>query len=109
MAKVALVYNLKKTKTADLPSDYFDNPEPFYKPDSDIPFHTRVENRTWQDKSRTIMARTREWKLILSETRPPELYNMDDGWVEKENVVDRGEFAAVRRMLEARLHSLWRW
>jgi hypothetical protein len=32
------------------------------------------------------MARTRGWKLILNETRPPELYHMAGGWIEKENV-----------------------
>ena len=32
------------------------------------------------------MARTRSWKLILSETHPPELYHMDGGWAERENL-----------------------
>jgi hypothetical protein len=34
------------------------------------------------------MARTFDWKLILNETRPPELYHMAGGWIEKEDVAD---------------------
>lgn len=94
---------------SDLPPNYFDDPEPAYKPDSDIPFHTRVERLTWKNDSKTIMARTREWKLILSETRAAELYKMGDGWNEKENVANKREFAEVRKVLEAKLKSVWKW
>lgn len=31
---------------SDLATDYFDHPEPVYNPDSEVPFHTRVERLT---------------------------------------------------------------
>ncbi len=55
------------------------------------------------------MARTQEWKLILSESRPTELYRMNGGWVERQNVAERPEYGSVRRDLEQRLHAFWRW
>ena len=94
---------------SDLPPDYFDNPEPAYDPDSDVPFHTRVENLTWKAENKTAVARTARWKLILNETRPPELYDMANGWIEKENLADRRAFKKVRRMLEARIKNIWKW
>ncbi len=94
---------------SDLPPNYFDNPEPAYDPDSDVPFHTRVENLTWKAENRTAMARTSQWKLILNESRMPELYNMAEGWIEKENLADKPDFNKVRRALEARIKNVWKW
>ncbi|MHC4533168.1 MAG: sulfatase family protein [Planctomycetota bacterium] len=94
---------------SDLPPNYFDNPEPAYKPDSDVPFHSRVENLTWKAENKTVMARTARWKLILNETRPPELYDMANGWIEKENLADKQEFKKIRRTLEAKIKKLWKW
>jgi len=94
---------------SDLPPNYFNNPEPPYKHDSDVPFHTRIENLTWKDDHRTVMARTREFKLILNESRSPELYHMDDKWIEKENIADKKEFASQRKSLEAKIKSVWKW
>jgi arylsulfatase A-like enzyme len=94
---------------SDLPSKYFDNPEPAYDPDSDVPFHSRVENLTWQAENKTAMARTARWKLILNETRPPELYDMGNGWIEKENLADRQDLTKIRRTLEAKINKLWKW
>ena len=94
---------------SDLPPNYFDDPEPAYDPDSDVPFHSRVQKYTWKAESRTVMARTREWKLILNETRPPELYKMANGWIEKENVADKPAFRNIRKVLEAKINQVWKW
>jgi hypothetical protein len=47
--------------------------------------------------------------VLLSESRPPELYRMNDGWIERENVAERAEHAAVRRDMEQKLWAFWRW
>lgn len=93
----------------DLPEDYFDDPLPYYDPDSNQPFHYRVQELTWEGKFRTVMARTKNWKLILSETRPPELYHMEGGWTEKENVADDPAYAEVLSSLKAKLDKVWSW
>lgn len=94
---------------SDLPPNYFDDPEQPYDPDSDVPFHTRVENLTWKAESRTAMVRTSHWKLILNETRSPELYKMAEGWTEKENLAEKRDFRSVRRTLEAKIRDVWKW
>jgi arylsulfatase A-like enzyme len=94
---------------SDLPKDYFDNPEPAYKPDSDIPFHTRIEKLTWKTENRIAMARTLDWKLILNESRPPELYNMAGNRIEQENVIEKQEYTAIRTSLEKTIESIWKW
>ena len=94
---------------SDLPEGYFDHPEPPLRQDSDVPFHSRVERLTWQAENRTAMARTDEWKLILNETRPPELYHMAGGWIERENVAGEREHRKVRQSLEQKIGELWRW
>ena len=93
----------------DLPDGYWDNPEPYFNPDSNIPFHTRVENITWTAQYRTVMARTRDWKLILSESREPELYKMDRGHVEKENVYGQAQYRLVAEELEQSIKTIWDW
>ena len=55
------------------------------------------------------MIRTWEWKLLLSESRPPELYRMNGGWIERKNVADEKENAGVRRDLETQLTRWWQW
>jgi len=94
---------------SDLPPDYFDHPEPAYNPDSDVPFHTRVEQLTWKAENRTAMARTNDWKLILNESRPPELYRVAGGWIERENIAGKREHQQVRRSLEQKIRQVWRW
>jgi hypothetical protein len=53
--------------------------------------------------------RTREWKMILSETRPPELYHLNGEYIERRNVAAAVESASVRRGLEQRLTGWWKW
>lgn len=93
----------------DLPPDYFENPLPYYNPDSDVPFHTRVQPLTWEGKYKTVMARTKDWKLILNETRPPELYRMNGGWIELENIADDPANAGVLEMLKSKIEETWKW
>ena len=92
---------------ADLPDDFF---ETWREPrGNEPPRHSQVLDLTCEAKSRTIMARTRDWKLILSETRPPELYAMEGGTVERENVAGRPETAEIQRRLEAEIRGTWTW
>ncbi len=95
---------------SDLPSDYFDNPQPIFDPNSEVPLHTRIERLTWKPEHKTVMVRTKHWKLIQSETRPPELYhyqNEDDA--EKENVFGRKEYADISKKLAKKIESLGEW
>ncbi len=94
---------------SDLPENYFDHPEPLYEPKSDAPLHQRVQTLTWEAENKTAMARTRDWKLILNESHPPELYYMDGGTVEKKNVIDEPGTRQIRQELESKIQSTWSW
>ncbi len=93
----------------DLPEGYWENPEPYFNPDSDVPFHSRVENLTWTSQYRTVMARTRNWKLILSESHEPELYKMDGGYTENENLYGQAQYSQVAEELERNIKAIWEW
>lgn len=77
--------------------------------DPETPLHSLAEENSSDSKNRYAMIRNHEWKFLRSESRPPELYRMNDGWVERENLAERSEYASVRRDLEQRLHAFWRW
>src|SRR5258708_4089705 len=77
--------------------------------DPALPLHTLVEDGSEQLQYRQSMIRTWEWKLLMSESRPPELYRMNGGWIEFKNVADEKENAGVRRDLETRLTRWWQW
>ncbi|MDZ7722268.1 MAG: sulfatase-like hydrolase/transferase [candidate division KSB1 bacterium] len=94
---------------SDLKDDYFQNPEPRIDLESGDPFHTRIYRRTWKADQRTAMARTRDWKLILNESQPPELYNMNSGYLETENLAKSPEYTKVRKTLEQRIKNNWDW
>jgi arylsulfatase A-like enzyme len=89
----------------DLPKNYFDHPVPYYNPDSDEPFHYRVQHLTWEGKHQTAMIRTKDWKLILSETRPLELYHMNGSWTEKENIANNPDYANIITSLKIKLEK----
>jgi hypothetical protein len=76
---------------------------------SDLPLHTRVMNEDVKPSHRTSVVRAREWKMILSETRAPELYRMNGGYIERENIAGSAQVAGVRRGLEQRLQQWWKW
>ena len=97
---------------SDLPEDYFDDPEaPYFEPpeDADDPFHSRVERLTWQPEERTAMIRTRDWKLIVNESRDPELYHLEGRRGERQNVAGAPEYEDVMQQLQARLREVWAW
>jgi arylsulfatase len=94
---------------SDLPDGYWDDPELAFDPDSERPFHSRVEDLTWKPKKNTVMARTREWKLIKSETRPTELYHMKDGFQEQVNVAGLPQYSKIQKHLEEKIKTSWPW
>jgi len=77
--------------------------------DPALPLHTLVEDASDEPQHRQSMIRTSEWKLILSESRPQELYRMNGGWTEPQNLAGANEHTGVRRDLEKRLTQWWRW
>jgi arylsulfatase len=77
--------------------------------DSDKPLHTRVLDQNMKPAHRTSVIRTREWKLVLNESCPPELQRTEDGWTEKENLAEKKQFAGIRRELESKLTRWWQW
>jgi arylsulfatase A-like enzyme len=77
--------------------------------DPSVPLHTLVEDGSDELQHRQSMIRSREWKLLLSESRPLELYCMNGGWVEPRNVAGEKEHAGVRKELETRLTRWWQW
>jgi arylsulfatase A-like enzyme len=93
---------------SDLPSNYWDEPEPYFNPDNNVPFHSRVENLTWKDEHETFMVRNRNWKLIVSETRKSELYFMDGGHIERENLYGKPEYQQKYQELMDKLNFMKR-
>lgn len=77
--------------------------------ESDLPLHTRVMNDNMRAIHRTSVVHNGEWKMVLSENRPPELYRMNGGAVERENLAASPQAAPVRRQLEQRLQQFWKW
>ena len=94
---------------SDLPESYWDNPEPYFNPKSEVPFHTRIENLTWQDDKHTAMIRDRNWKLILSETHEPELYNMEGRHTETQNLYGQPQYRQKFIELEKKLNAIKKW
>jgi arylsulfatase A-like enzyme len=74
-----------------------------------VPRHTQVMNQNMTVEHRTSMIRTPEWKMVLTESRGPELYHMDGGVVEQRNIAGKTEHAAVRASLEKQLTNWWNW
>ncbi len=75
----------------------------------ETPLHTRVMRQCMQPDHRTSMLRTMEWKLILNETAPPELYRMNGTWIERENLAGKKPYVKVQKTLEERLGREWAW
>ena len=74
------------------------------------PRHTRVLSPTMRAMHRTKMVRTQEWKLILNETEPPELYRLaEKAPAERRNLATAPSHASTRRELERQLASWWPW
>ena len=74
------------------------------------PRHTKVLNSSMRPMHRTKMVRTQEWKFILNETEPPELYRLADARPrERQNLADSAAHASTRRDLETKLGAWWGW
>lgn len=92
---------------SDLPENYFKNPEKPYDEKVEKPFHSRIEQLTWKPEQRMAMARTKDWKLILSESQPAELYYLNGGTTERENVIDDPRHAEIVKKLTAKIAEKW--
>lgn len=92
---------------SELPKNYWEDPEPYYDPNSEMPFHTRIEKLTWEDDKKTAMVRTKKWKLIVSETEKPELYFMDDKNVERKNLFGINGYEDIFVELKAEIIKNW--
>lgn len=92
---------------SELPSNYWDNPEPYYKAESEKPFHSRVEALTWKEDKKTAMVRTKDWKLIVSETQAPELYHMNGKNIERQNLYGEEMYNDICLELKSIIHQNW--
>ena len=93
---------------SDLPADYFTDPEtPFFSPVSEDanPFHSRVFDLLTPPRNRTAMIRTAQWKLIVSDTQPAELYRLAGNHSEAVNLADSSAFQIVLSALRDRLDA----
>lgn len=97
---------------SDLPEDYFENPEPSYidpPPGVERAFHSRIYDRVTPPRHRTASARTRNWRLILSETHPPELYHVGQAGTERENLAGDPRHRAVLDTLREAIEQAGAW
>lgn len=74
-----------------------------------VPRHTQVMKKNMNQRYKTSMVRTPEWKLVMTESRGPELYKLDGGVGETENLAHGKQHAAVRAKLEKELDGFWKW
>ena len=77
--------------------------------EDEIALHTRVLKFAMTPTHRTSVARNKEWKMVLNEEGPPELYHMNGGHVERANVAGKKEHAGIRRDMEKSLSNWWKW
>ena len=92
---------------SDFPANYWEDPEPYYQPKSDVPFHSRIEKITWQDEQKTAMVRNANWKLVVSQTHKPELYFMDAGNIERENLFGQAKYDDIYQELKKEIKRKW--
>lgn len=106
-SKVGSEYVFAAAAYSDLPAAYWEDPEPYYQPKSDKPFHSRIEALTWQDENKTAMVRNSDWKLIVSQSRKPELYFMDGANIERENLFGNPIHEKVFQELKEEIQKQW--
>ncbi len=74
----------------------------------DIPLHTRVLRNLHNGLGKkTAMIRTIKWKFIKTEGYPDELYKMDGGWIERENLARKPEYANLISSLKRKIEQIW--
>ncbi len=88
-------------------SDDIVNPSIHLEDEDDTPLHTRVMSQGMLPNHDIQMIRTKEWKLILNESDPPELYHLNGGFIEERNVIDEKQYTNTRKQLEKELLT-WR-
>lgn len=77
--------------------------------EDETPLHTRVMEQSMTPNHRTKMIRNHDWKLILNEDDEPELYNLDGGHYEQNNVINSPQHTGTRHELERKLSTWWEW
>ena len=90
-------------------SDLGPEPEPWDDPESDRALHNRVYKRAANADQRTAMVRNHDWKLILNESAPPELYRLAGTIGEQQNVAHDPQHAKVLRTLTQAIEDEWPW
>jgi arylsulfatase A-like enzyme len=91
---------------SDFPDNYWENPEPYFNPKSEVPFHTRIERISWRDEHHTAMIRDRDWKLIINATHDPELYKLDGAFIERENIYGQSGYRQKFIELENKINDI---
>lgn len=76
--------------------------------EDETPIHTRIMRQSMDPQHRTKMIRNREWKLILNENAPPELYAMENNRHEQRNIYNQTP-ASTKHPLAQRLDHWWPW
>jgi len=97
-------------KTAYASAGYGEiDPEELKRGEGQDALHSRVFQQHMQATYKTAMIREGDWKLILNETREPELYHLPGSAHETRNVADEKANATRRRNLEKKLLRWWAW
>ena len=74
----------------------------------DIPLHTRVQDGFGKLAGKpTAMIRNLNWKFIQSEGHPSELYKMDGGWIERENLAQKKEYVSLVSSFQKKIAEIW--
>ncbi len=76
--------------------------------DKNLPLHTRVQ-QGFKEKNnkRTAMVRNLNWKFIQTDGYPSELYRMNGGWIERENLAEKSEYAYLVSKFEKKIAQIW--
>jgi len=53
------------------------------------------------------MVRNLNWKFIQTDGYPSELYRMDGGWIERENLAEKSEYAYLVSKFEKKIAQIW--
>lgn len=74
----------------------------------DIPLHTRVQDGFGRSTGKTTaMIRDLNWKFIQTEGHPSELYKMDGGWIERENLAQKSEYVNLVSSFQKKITEIW--
>lgn len=72
------------------------------------PLHSRVMRMPRELKDKRIASiRDLNWRYIRTDGCPPELYNMNNTWMERENVAQKSEYAGIVAEFEKKIDKIW--